>query len=429
MKGIAAKEIKKGSYRKTVLENGIRVVAERMPSVRSISLGIWVNVGSRDENDQEMGISHFLEHMLFKGTRRRTAHDISLEMDSIGGELNAFTTREGTTFYAKMLDEHLRKGVDIISDIFLHSRLERRDIEREKQVVLEELKMVEDDPEDYIHDLHAKAVWDGNPLARSILGTHRSVSSLRRETIQKYVAKHYSPENIVISVAGQFRFQELLDLLNRSIGQWKRSGEKGNRVPPLLRPGVFVRKKKVEQVHLCFGAMGLPQGHKDRFVIYALNGLLGSSMGSRLFQEIREKRGLVYTIYSYLSSYEDTGLFNIYAATGPKTVRQVIDLIHKEIRKVKRNGITRQELSRVKNQMKGSLMLSLESTSSRMSRLARDEIYEGNYCSLQETLRRIEKVTVDQIHSLAQDIFQDRFLSLALLGPVARKDVPEGFPG
>ncbi len=418
-----------GASRKIVLDNGIRVVAERIPSVRSVSLGVWVTVGSRDEGEAEGGISHFIEHMSFKGTRRRSAHEIALEMDAIGGELNAFTTRETTTFYAKVLDEHLRKGVDVIADLFLHSRFDRREIEKEKQVVLEEIKMVEDDPEDYIHDLHAEAVWNGNPLARSILGTHGSIRSMNRDEIREYVDRYYIPENIVISAAGRFEFNELETLLNRSIGRLKRKGVDRKRVPPEMRPGVFIQKRRAEQVHLCLGTLGLSQGDPDRYGLFALNAHLGSSMSSRLFQEIREKRGLVYTIYSYLSSFEDAGSFNIYAATSPKTVRRVIDLVLKEIRRVKKNGITRTELSRVKNQMKGSLMLSLESTSNRMSRLARDEIYLGRFCPPEEIRRRIEKVTVEQIHRLACELFQERTLSLALLGPVSRKEFPEGILG
>lgn len=426
MAGRAQRNPVKTGYRKTILDNGIRVLTEQIPAVRSVSLGIWVNVGSRDEKAKEGGISHFIEHMFFKGTRRRNAHQIALEMDSIGAELNAFTTREGTTFYAKVLDEHLRNGVDILTDIFLHSKLERRDIEKEKQVVLEEIKMVSDDPEDYVHDLHALAVWDGNPLARSILGTNESIGVMNRSEIRRYMERHYYPDNIIVSAAGRFDFAELLDLLNATLGKLQRPNKGEKRTAPEIQPGVFVRKKQAEQIHLCLGTLGLAQNHADRYGLYVLNALLGSSMSSRLFQEIREKRGLVYTIYSYLSSFEDAGLFNIYAATSPKTVRQVIQLILKEMRRIKKDGISKQELERAKNQMKGNLLLSLESTSNRMSRLARDEIYLGRYCSPKEIQKKITEVSMDQVHHLAGSLFQSETLSLALLGPVRRKEIEEG---
>lgn len=413
------------SFRKIYLDNGIRVVAERIPSVKSVSLGIWVGVGSRDESEKQNGISHFIEHMFFKGTHRRSAHDIALEIDSIGGELNAFTTRETTTFYVKTLDEHLSRGIDIVSDIFLHSSFSKKEIEKEKQVVLEEIKMVEDDPEDYIHDMHSVMVWDGNSLARPILGSSNTISAMNRAAMLRYMELHYHPANIVISAAGNFEFSDLTRLLNRKLGKFTRNGPVNERISPALRGGVWTKKKRIGQVHFCLGTMGLPQLHKDRYALYALNALLGSSMSSRLFQEVREKRGLVYTIYSYISSFTDVGLLNIYAGTSIEALPVVLELVVKEIGKIKRNGVSRREMNRVKNQMKGNLMLGLESTSNRMSRLARDEIYLGRYFSPEEIIKEIERITPSQIQGLANKLFRTEYLSLAVLGPVGRNAVSD----
>ncbi len=413
------------SFQKVHLDNGVRVVAERISSVKSVSLGIWVGIGSRDESEPEAGISHFIEHMFFKGTGRRSAHDIALEIDSIGGELNAFTTRETTTFYVKILDEHLPKGIDIISDIFLHSSFPRKEIEREKQVVLEEIKMVEDDPEDYIHDMHSLMAWDGNPLARPILGGVDSVRGMKRETMLHYIDLHYRPDNVVISAAGNLDFPALFKLLNKNLGKFTRDGSAVKRISPALNGGIWTKKKGIEQVHFCLGTLGLPQRHKNRYALYALNAILGSSMSSRLFQEVREKRGLVYTIYSYIASFTDAGLLNIYAGTSRDALPVVLELVMREIRKIKRNGISRKEMTRVKNQMKGNLMLGLESTSNRMSRLARDEIYLGRYYPPEEIIREIEKITPSQIQRLSNDLFKTEYLSLAVLGPVGREVIPE----
>ncbi|HZX47603.1 MAG TPA: pitrilysin family protein [Nitrospirota bacterium] len=413
------------TFRKEQLDNGIRVVAESIPSVKSVSLGIWVRVGSRDEEAKDAGISHFTEHMFFKGTAHRSAHDISLEMDSLGGELNAFTTRETTTFYVKVLDEHIAKGIEIISDLFLHSSMNRKDMEKEKQVVLEELKMVEDDPEDYIHDMHAKLVWDGNPLARPIVGSVETIKGLNRESMLGFIGIHYHPANIVISAAGNFEFSNLLKLLNKSFGKLRRKVTDNKRTNPELKNGIVVKNKSIEQVHLCLGTLGLPQNDKKRYALYALNSILGSSMSSRLFQEVREKRGLVYSIYSYLSSFTDSGVLNIYAGTSKESLPVVLELILKEIKKIRRNGISRKEMIRVKNQMKGNLMLGLESTSNRMSRIARDEIYSGRFYTTDDIIKEINRITPSQIQGLVNDLFKSEYLSLAILGPV-KKDVVSG---
>lgn len=410
------------TFCKEHLDNGIRVVAERIPAVKSVSLGIWVCAGSRDELEKDAGISHFIEHMFFKGTAHRTAHDIALEIDSLGGELNAFTTRETTTFYVKVIDEHLSRGIEIISDLFLHSSLARKDMEKEKQVVLEELKMVEDDPEDYIHDMHSRLAWDGNPLARPIVGSVDTIQGISRNSMLDYIKRHYHPSDIIISAAGNFEFTNLLNLLNKSLGKLRRTVTENRRDKPELKNGIVVKNKRIEQIHLCLGTLGLPQNDRKRYALYALNSILGSSMSSRLFQEVREKRGLVYSIYSYLSSFTDSGLINIYAGTSKESLSLVLELVMKEIKRICRDGISRKEMNRVKNQMKGNLMLGLESTSNRMSRIARDEIYSGRFYTPDEIIGEINRITPSQIQSLVNDLFKSEYLSLAILGPV-KKDV------
>ncbi|MCC7202513.1 MAG: insulinase family protein [Nitrospirae bacterium] len=414
--------MRNATFCKEHLDNGIRVVAERIPAVKSVSLGIWVCAGSRDEQEKDAGISHFIEHMFFKGTAHRTAHDIALEIDSLGGELNAFTTRETTTFYVKVIDEHLSRGIEIISDLFLHSSLARKDMEKEKQVVLEELKMVEDDPEDYIHDMHSRLAWDGNPLARPIVGSVDTIQGISRNSMLDYIKRHYHPSDIIISAAGNFEFTNLLNLLNKSLGKLRRTVKENRRDKPELKNGIVVKNKSIEQIHLCLGTLGLPQNDRKRYALYALNSILGSSMSSRLFQEVREKRGLVYSIYSYLSSFTDSGLINIYAGTSKESLSLVLELVMKEIKRICRDGISRKEMNRVKNQMKGNLMLGLESTSNRMSRIARDEIYSGRFYTPDEIIGEINRITPSQIQSLVNDLFKSEYLSLAILGPV-KKDV------
>ena len=407
-------------YFKKVLDNGIRVVAEQVPYVKSVSLGIWVETGSRDEEDRTAGISHFVEHMFFKGTRRRKARDIAQEIDSLGGELNAFTSRETTTFYIKVLDEKLSQAIDLLGDLFHHSLFDPAEIEREKQVVLEEIKMVEDDPEDLVHEMHTQNIWKGNPLGRSILGNAKTVKDMTRKEILAYLSQHYHPERIVIAGAGNFSPTDLMTRLNRVFGRSKaRSIRTNHRRPPETNGRFKILKKPLTQVHLCLGLKGIPLTHPDRYAAYALNALLGGSMSSRLFQEIREQRGLVYSIYSHLAGFRDAGLFTIYAATSRSAANQVLKLTLRELARLRADGIGRKELERTLAQVKGNIMLGLESTSSRMSRLARDEIYFGRYFSLKETLGEIEKITRRQIHRLTEELLDSRELSLTLLGPLS----------
>jgi predicted Zn-dependent peptidase len=365
--------------------------------------------------------------MFFKGTQTRTSQDIAREIDALGGELNAFTSRETTTFYTKVLDEDLPKAVGLMSDIFHNSVFEDREIAKEKQVVLEEFKMVEDDPEDLVHDLHTQSIWRGHPLGRSILGTRETIQSIDRRVILDFLQHYYHPGRVIIAVAGNFEWNTLIRLLDRAFGRFASpNGFPPARSAPRAQGGILSKKKNLKQIHFCIGTPGLAQEHPDRYAAYTLNTLLGGGMSSRLFQQVRENKGWAYSIYSMLSSYQDAGLFSIYAATGLETALKTIRLVVQEIKEIKRNGITAGELDKAKGHIKGSLMLSLESTNSRMSRLAKDEIYFGRFISLNEMIQGIERVSLKQIRNLSETLFSPGQLTLTTLGPLTKKDLPEG---
>jgi predicted Zn-dependent peptidase len=412
-------------YRKLILNNGIRVVTERIPTLKSITIGIWVDVGSRDEGPAQAGYSHFIEHMFFKGTAARSATDISREIDALGGEMNAFTTRETTTFYVKVLDQHLPNALDLLSDLFLRSRLGKKEIDKEKQVILEEIRMVQDDPEDLVQELHTKLVMGRHPLSRPILGRESTITQISRQDLLQYIDAHYHPEKIVIAVAGNFDQRQLEATIARTFGKYRKSsGTVSNkRWPPEPCGGVTMKQKLLEQAHLCVGLAGVAAGHKDRYAIYALNSVLGGSVRSRLFQEIREKRGLSYSIYSFLSGYSDGGTVTVYAGTHAREAERVLDLICREIRKLARHGIDRDELKRTKDQMKGGLMLSLESSHSRMNKLAKDELITGTHTTLEDMLRKIDAVTEEQVFHVAQDSFISKGMALTGLGPLSARQV------
>jgi predicted Zn-dependent peptidase len=412
-------------YRKDTLANGIRVVSETLPKSRSVSIGVWVKVGSRHEPPELGGVSHFIEHMFFKGTVRRSAKDIAIEMDSLGGEMNAFTSQETTTFYAKVVDEHLPTVIDILADILLGSRFDPADMEKERKVILEEIKSVEDTPDDYIHELFTSTVWPDNSLGRPILGIPETIKTLSHQSIISYIESYYLPREIVISVAGNFEHSRLIELLNTSFGKLSRTGAPKKDVTPGFNRATVVKKKQLEQVQICLGCGGLKYAHEDRFVLMALNTVLGNSMSSRLFQEIREQNALAYSIYSYITSYRDTGLLTIYAGTDPSNALEVVRLVTRELKKIKDEGITQAEGLRVKNQIKGSLVLSLESSNSHMSRLARQEIYFGKYHSMDDIIKSVEAVALDQVQQLAQQLFVPENLSLTILGPLSKAEVPD----
>jgi len=411
-------------YRKIVLDNGVRLVTERMPSLKSVTVGIWVNVGSRDEEQGEEGFSHFIEHMFFKGTATRSAVQISREIDALGGEMNAFTTRETTTFYVKVLDEQLKPGLALLADLFHHSRFPSREIEKEKQVVLEEMRMVQDDPEEFVQDLHTQQMFGAHPLGRPILGTAATVRNLGRRDILGYIQRYYHPHETVVAVAGNFDRKQLTARLDTHFGRFERpAATKRNRWPAEIYGGLRVHEKKLEQAHLCLGLKGISVEHKDRYVAALLNAVLGGNVSSRLFQEIREKRGLAYSIYSCLSAYSDGGMWSVYAGTRPAEAPKVVELVSREIKRLCAGGIQRAELVRAKNQMKGSVMLGLESTSSRMGKLAKDELHHGRRVSLDEVMAGIDRVSEAQMVGLSRELFDKRRLSVAALGPVSRRSL------
>jgi predicted Zn-dependent peptidase len=410
--------------RKVLLNNGVRVVMERMSALKSVAIGLWINVGTRDEAKGQEGLAHFLEHMMFKGTRRRSASQISNEIDSLGGEMNAFTSHESTAFYVKVLDQQIGQAVDLLADLFHHSRFPPKEIAREKQVVLEEIRMVRDDPEDFVQELHAHHVMRGHPLGRPILGSPTTMGRIGRRDILEYVQEQYRPEKLIISVAGNFQPKVLVPLLERVFGKWKPSGAKIHPVqfrnPPELRTGTFVHPKQLEQTHVCFGLPGIPANHPTRYAAHTLNALFGGGVSSRLFQEIREKRGLAYTIYSQLSCFSDVGTLTIYAATGAKDAPELVDVVRREVRKLRKRGPVASDLLRTKNQLKGTLMLGLEGTYGRMNKLAKDEISQGRYVSLKEMLSEIDKISINQIQSVAMDLLKEEDMTVTALGPVSK---------
>ena len=412
-------------YRKLILDNGIRLVSERIPTVKSVTVGMWVNAGSRDETPAQAGYSHFIEHMFFKGTETRSAVEISREIDALGGELNAFTTRETTTFYVKVLDQHLPKALDLLSDLLHRSRFGPKDIDKEKQVVLEEIRMVQDDPEDLVQELHTGLMMGRHPLSRPILGQVSTIGQVRRQDLRGYIDTHYRPEGMILAVAGNFDQPCLEKMANRMFGGYHSSGSGMDRKrwPPEICKGAIFKRKPLEQVHLCVGLKGVSAGHKDRYAVYVLNSVLGGSVSSRLFQEIREKRGLAYSIYSFLSGYSDGGTITVYAGSRASEVERVLDLIRREIRKIGNNGITREELRRTKDQMKGSLMLSLESSHSRMNKLAKDELIAGSHTSLQAMLSEIDAITLPKIARVARELFDPGHLGITGVGPLTTRQM------
>ena len=400
-----------------VLDNGLRLITETMPHVRSVTIGVWLMRGSRHESDERSGIAHFVEHMLFKGTDTRSAEDIAQAIDSIGGQLDAFTAKEYASYYIKVLDEHLPLAVDLLSDIVLRPAFSAEEIEREKKVILEEIKMVEDTPDDLVHELFTQHFWEGHPLGRPILGSKETVESFTAETLLAYFHGAYVARNMIISAAGNLEHAHVRELVERAFGAVPSDGEPLAADPPRVVPQVITRTKELEQSHICLGTNSYPQNHDDRYVSYIMNTVLGGSMSSRLFQNVREKRGLAYAVFSGLSAYRDAGNITIYAGCSNEAVGEVIDLCVEELRGMKRAPVPDSELRRAKDHLKGSLMLSLENTASRMSHLARQEIYFDRHFGLDETLAGVERVTDVDVQRVAQDLFSNGSLAATVLGP------------
>jgi predicted Zn-dependent peptidase len=406
------------------LDNGLRILTEQMTQVRSISIGVWLTRGSRHESADQSGIAHFVEHMLFKGTDTRSAEDIAQAIDSIGGQLDAFTAKEYASYYIKVLDEHLPLAVDILADIVLNPAFKPEDIEREKKVVIEEIKMVEDTPDDLVHEIFTQGFWEDHPLGRPILGTRESVESFTSESLHTYFRETYTPQNLVVAAVGNLEHGRVRALVEERFGQLKPAGAGLSELPPLVVPKVLIRNKELEQSHVCLGTSSYRQDHEDRYASYVLNTLLGGSMSSRLFQNVREKRGLAYAVFSGLSAYRDAGSFTIYAGCANEAVSEVVDLVVEELRTVKQTPVPAVELQRAKDHLKGSLMLSLENTASRMSHVARQEIYFDRQVSLDETLQGVERVTAEDVQRVAADLFRNGSLSATVLGNVNGLQIP-----
>jgi predicted Zn-dependent peptidase len=404
-------------YKKVILDNGIPVVIDKTNEARSVSIGIWVKVGARNESFQKNGISHFLEHMFFKGTKRRTARDIAVEIDSLGGELNAFTSRETTTFYIKVLDEHLNKAIELLTDIFLNSTFPEEEIKKEKAIIFEEIKTVEDTPEDYIHDLFNKNIWGETGLGQSVLGREEAIEAFTRDDLINHIERHYTIENIVIACCGHLNEDSLIKELNLSIGTIKRPPSPKEMPSPEFKGQIHIIPKRLSEVHLCLGLKGIPQQSDDRYRMSLLNTILGVGISSRLFQEVREKRGLAYSIYSFNASFFDTGVWAVYAGTDKKNVNEVINIIVNEIKGLP-ESITQDDLYKAKNQLKGNLILALESTNSKMINIAKQEIYFGRYFSPEDIIKAVEAVTLEDLKAFSKRLIENSPFALTVYGPV-----------
>lgn len=400
------------------LKNGIRIVAEEIKYVNSVSIGIWVKTGSRYENSLNNGVSHFIEHMLFKGTNKRSAKEIANSIDKIGGQLNAFTAKECTCFYAKVLDSHFDIALDVLSDMFLNSSFSQVEIEKEKGVVLEEINMYEDSPEDLVHDIFTQTVWADNPLGMSILGTEDSLNALTRDNIIDYFNKNYTPNNIVISIVGNFDKNIVFEEIEKVFGSYNpKNTVRENGSNPNFISNCIIKNKDTEQAHICIGYNGIELGSKYTYSLLVMNNIFGGAMSSRLFQKIREEKGLAYSVFSYPSSYIGCGLFSIYAGMKPSQMKSVLDIIYNEIEDVRKNSITNQELYDSKEQLKGSYILGLESTSGRMISIGKSELLLDRIYSPKEVLELIDSVTMDEIKYVIDCIFDDKCKGTAIIGP------------
>ncbi|MEN1966827.1 pitrilysin family protein [Lentibacillus sp. N15] len=400
---------------KHTCKNGLRVVMETVPAVRSVTIGIWVLTGSRNENEQNNGISHFLEHMFFKGTKTRSAKDIAEAFDAIGGQVNAFTSKEYTCFYAKVLDSHKELALDILADMFFHSAFDEEEMEREKKVVLEEIKMYEDTPDDIVHDLLARASYGSHPLGYPILGTEAHLASFKPETLRHYIEEQYVPEHVVVSVAGNVD-DSFVNKVDQYFGTYQSTYRRENITKPAFMADSIERNKDTEQAHLCLGFDGLAIDDKHMYSLIIMNNVLGGSMSSRLFQDIREQQGLAYAVFSYHSSFLDTGLLTIYAGTGKEQLPQLQDTIWQTIDTLVTGGLSDKELTNSKEQLKGNLVLSLESTNSRMSRNGRNELLLNRHRTMDEMIQEIDAVNHDSIQMMIDRIFKQS-TAKALIAP------------
>jgi len=405
------------NIRREVLPNGLTLITEEMQHIRSVSIGIWIKTGSRDEDLQWNGISHFIEHMVFKGTKNRSAEDIARQVDSIGGNMDAFTAKECVCFNVKVLDEHMPIAMDVLSDLVLNPVFDVQDIGRERGVILEEIKMDEDNPDYLVHEIFTQNFWKDHPLGKPILGTKDTVKKFEREPVLDFYKQRFAPGNLIICVAGHLQHEQFVDLVRKHFGDMKPMSNGFYSSQPKVVSRIILRNKKaLEQVQICVGVPSHPIAHEKRHASYILNTLLGGGMSSRLFQNIRERQGLAYAIYSDLSPYRDTGCLSVYAGTSRESAAKVVRSVVSEFRKLKSDAVSGEELRRAKDQLKGSLMLSLESSTARMSNLARQEMYFDRFYTLDELIEKIESVTAEELQGLANEFFQTDSIAVTVLG-------------
>lgn len=405
-------------YHKTELKNGVRIVSKRLAHVRSVSLGIWVNTGSRDESPIENGVSHFIEHMSFKGTRNRTGLDIAKDLDAVGGLSNAFTGKEITCFYGRVLGKHWGRLADILSDIFLNPIFDPVDMERERDVIFQEINMVEDSPDDHVHVLFSGLCWAGHPIGRSVLGTGENVAALSKASLLNYIERSYSPDRILIAAAGDIDHQDMVSYFKPVFENAGPGHTAHERTAPVSKGGVTLHQKQLEQVHICLGGNAASQVDEGRFSCAILNTVLGGNMSSRLFQEIREKKGLAYSVYSFLASYMDAGLLGLYAATDAKNLNPALRIIQKEVKKLCNGELSKADLFAAKEHIIGGIYLASESTDNQMMRLARNEFTFHRYISHDELVQKIESVSADEVVAAANQIFRENNITFTALGPV-----------
>jgi predicted Zn-dependent peptidase len=405
------------SIRREVMPNGLTLITEEMKHIRSICIGIWVKTGSRDEDREWNGISHFVEHMVFKGTQHRSAEEIARQVDSIGGNIDAFTAKECVSFSMKVLDEHLPIALDVLSDLVLNPVFDGQDITRERGVILEEIKMDEDNPDYLVHEIFTQNFWKDHPLGRPILGTRDTVKRFERTPVFDFYSQRFIPGNVIITAAGNLNHQRFVELVSKHFEKMKPASNGFHSAPPKILPKIILKNKKsLEQVQICVGVPSYPITHEKRHSSYILNTLLGGGMSSRLFQNIRERQGLAYAIYSDLNPYRDTGCLSIYAGTSRESAVKVVESVVSEFQKLKAELVSPEELQRAKDQLKGSLMLSLESSTARMSNLARQEMYFDRFYGLDELIQKIEAVTAAELQELANFFFQTENIAVTILG-------------
>lgn len=410
----AAKQLR---FARTTLDSGITVVSERMSEVRSITVGFWFDVGARDEPDSLAGTSHFLEHLLFKGTPTRSAKEIADAFDAVGGDVNAFTSKEYTAYYSRVLDTDIGMATEVLADMLVNSTLAPAELESERKVILEEIAMHEDAPDELVHDLFYRSMWDGHPLGRPVLGSNDTIGSVSRDQVAAYWQDRYSPPNIVVAAAGNVEHDELVARVQELFPDSGGHRTFRSDAPPRPATGVDVHTRPTEQAHIVIGSESLHRGHADRHALAVLDTVLGGGMSSRLFQEVREKRGLAYSVYSYRSLYADTGAFAVYAGTTPQNAETVIDIVRAEMDSILHDGITEAELTRAKGHVKGSLVLSAEDPGSRMNRLGRQQITTGEILSIDELIERFDAIEMDDIRRVAKTVFGPQRFRVTVVGP------------